>query len=934
MFTDIEGSTRLAQRLGPAWPESLQRHRAIGRAAFARHGGREVGTEGDSFFVVFQDPLDAVEAAVEFQVDLELVEAAAGARIRTRIGIHTGPVSESDGAYHGVEVHRAARITAGGHGGQVLLSEVARSLIGDRLPPAFAIRDLGRYRLKDFDVAQTIFELNAPGMAADFPRLKLGALALTNLPSHRTSFVGRAREIAELRDLLTTQHLVTLVGVGGTGKTRLMLEVSADVLASQPDGIWLVELAAINDGGLVADEVARVLGVQEEPGRPSIETVTDYLRSKSLVLLLDNCEHLINATAHLVDRLLTACPGLVVMASSREALGIPGEAVFQVSSLQFPAPMVTLDEHEQAVATGLDEVASSEAVRLFIERASAVDPSFSLTASNAEAVVEICRRLDGIPLAIELAAARVNVLSAEEIAAGLDHRFRLLTGGHRTLLPRQQTLQALIDWSWQLLSDEDRRFLAQLSVFAGGWTLAAATAIANDEIGGAGPPPPAEDSEARFRTLDALSRLADRSLMYVEHSDVTRFAMLETIRQYARDRLIEADETSVLRDRHLAFFLALAVDAESRMRGPDMISALERMDVEIDNLRAALEWAFESDPDKAFRLSVALASYWRSRAYGPEVVDRLKRAADLAEDQLDSEPTDGRERPTLHARVLAAAAYAYALRGRATSARSWAERALAIARAANDDIILLEALNSRGMVALFSGEVAELAKFQTETIPLAERVGDWWLVTMMEAGAALGDMVTGDLAGAQARVDRAVRAADRTGNPFAIAFAALSQGRLSGYQGRLDEARRAFGQAIQAYEQMGDVRFVLAARSDLGHALRIGGALDEAEALYRTTIHEWQHAGNLGAVANQLEGFGYIAIARGDSIRAAHLLGAAEAMRERAESPMPWGERVELDAAIESLRTLADAPALDDAWATGGRLDPDEAVSLARSGAR
>jgi tetratricopeptide (TPR) repeat protein len=331
---------------------------------------------------------------------------------------------------------------------------------------------------------------------------------------------------------------------------------------------------------------------------------------------------------------------------------------------------------------------------------------------------------------------------------------------------------------------------------------------------------------------------------------------------------------------------------------------------------------------------VALASYWRSRAFGPEVIDRLKRAADLAEDQLDSEPTDGREPPTLHARVLAAAAYAYALRSRMTPARRWAERALAIARAANDDVILLEALNTRGMVAVFSGEFAELAMLQTETLRLSERIGDWWIFAMVEAGTALGDMATGDLAAAEARVDRAVRAADRTGNPFAIAFAALGRGRLSGYQGRLDEARRAFGQAIEAYDQMGDVRFVLAARSDLGHALRKGGALDEAEALYRTTIHEWQHAGNVGAIANQLEGFGYIAIARGDAIRAAHLLGAAEAMRVRAEAPMPWGERVEYEAAIESLRTLADAPALDDAWATGRQLAPDEAVSLANSEAR
>ncbi len=314
-------------------------------------------------------------------------------------------------------------------------------------------------------------------------------------------------------------------------------------------------------------------------------------------------------------------------------------------------------------------------------------------------------------------------------------------------------------------------------------------------------------------------------------------------------------------------------------------------------------------------------------------MDRLKRAADLAEDQLDNDPTAGRDGPMLHARVLAAAAFAHAMRGRATPARHWAERALAIARAADDDAILLEALNARTMVAAYSGEFAELAQFGTETIQLSERLGDWWVFTMMEAGAALGDFAMGDVAGARARVDRAVRAGDRTGNPFAIAFAALSQGRLSGYEGRLEEARRSFAKAIAAYDRVRDVRFVLAARSDLAHALRKGGALDEAETLYRATIQEWHHLGNLGAIANQLEGFAYIAIARGDPIRAAQLLGAAEAIRVDAEAPRPPNERVEYEEAIEGLKTLTDAPDLDDAGAAGGRLALDEAVSLALSGA-
>jgi predicted ATPase/class 3 adenylate cyclase len=935
LFSDIEGSTRLAQRLGAAWLGALEQHRSLARAAFANHHGHEVATEGDSFFVVFGDPLNAVEAAAELQSSLEGGEWPAGGQIRVRIGIHAGPVTARDDGYVGVEVHRAARIAAGGHGRQVLLSEAARAIVGDRLPTTFALRELGRYRLKDFDVPQTVFQLDAPGITRDFPPLRLAALALTNLPPRRTSFVGRAREVAELRQLLTTDRLVTLVGVGGTGKTRLMLEVGAELLDRHRDGVWLVELAAVKDGGLVADEIARTLGVQAEPGRTAADTVTAFLRSKSFLLLVDNCEHLLNASADLVDHLQSTCAGLMVMASSREALGIPGEVVFQVPSLAFPAAVPAPDEHEQGEPGWLDGIMASEAVRLFSERARAVLPSFSVTSANASAVAEICRRLDGIPLAIELAAARMNVLSAEEIAAGLNDRFRLLTGGRRTALPRQQTLQALIDWSWQLLSGADRAFLARLSVFAGGWTLAASTAVADlggREANAAWTHDRDGDRDAPFRTLDTLSRLVDRSLIHVERERAPRFGMLETIRQYARDRLVEAGGAGTIRDLHLDFFLALALDAAPRLRGPDMLSALERLDPEIDNLRAALEWSFETDPGRALRLSVALAGYWRSRSYGSEAVERLTRAADLALSLTPADPAGRRDQLDLEARVLAAAAYAHALWGRATGAREWAERAVALAREAADSRLLVEALNSRLMVATFSGDFAEVPQLGEETIRLAEANGDWWTVTMNEAGAALGDIAVGDLAAAEARLEKAMHAAELTRNPFALAFAELSRGRLSGFRGQLDEARHWFGAAIRAYEQMGDRRFVLVARSDLGHALRQGGALDEAEALYRETIHGWQHVGNLGAIANQLERFAFIAIARGEANRAAHLLGAAEATRERAEAPMFPIERGEYEPAIERLRGLTDAPALDEAWAMGYRLTTDQAVSLARSG--
>ena len=873
--------------------EALDRHRSIARAAFAGHGGREIGTEGDSFFVVFHDPLEAVEAAAELRAGLDQAEWPAGGRIQVRIGIHAGPVTAHGDGYVGPEVHRAARIAAGGHGGQVLVSESARAMIADRLPSAYALRDLGRYRLKDFDVAQTIFQLDAAGAAKDFPPVRLAAFALTNLPGQRTSFVGRAREMAELRRLVTANRLVTLVGVGGTGKTRLMLQLGQDLGDRHPDGVWLVELAALTDPQLVANEVARILGAPEAPGRPPTDIVIAFLGSKSFLLFLDNCEHLITAAADLVDRLLTSCPNLVIMASSREALGIPGEAVFQVPSLGIPPADPGLDVGQEAASGWLEEITSSEAVRLFIDRALVVRPSFSVTAANAVAIAEICRRLDGIPLAIELAAARVNVMSAAEIRSGLDDRFRLLTGGKRTALPRQQTLQALIDWSWQLLSDDDRRFLARLAVFSGGWTLAAAAVVTTNDDRGAtrdGPPDGVQDQAALMPTLDSMSRLVERSLVQVEHGDETRYAMLETIRQYARDRLFEMGDADAVRDRHLDVFLALAVDAAALLRGPDMLSALGRLDVDIDNVRAALEWSFGSHPEKALRLSVALVGYWRSRAYGAEATERSARAVDLLASLPPPDPGEQRARVVLEARVLAAGAFAHGLAGQAMAVRAWAERALSLSREIGNPTLIVEMLATRAMVAAFAGEYLILPRLQSEATRLAAGIGDWWTVAMAEAAQVPLDVARGDFASAEDRMVRATAAAARSGNPFVMAFAAMSHGRFSAARGQSDEAQHWFREAIRGYERMGDRLFALSARTELGNALRLGGELDEGEAIYREIIGAWRYVGNLGAVANQLERLGFIAIARRDAIRGANLLGAAEALREHAEAPMPTNE--------------------------------------------
>jgi predicted ATPase/class 3 adenylate cyclase len=918
LFTDIEGSTRLVQELGPRYRDVLERHQELLRNAFS--AGVEVGTEGDSFFVAFASATDAVAAAAGGQLALAAERWPDGHLVRVRMGLHTGEANPGADGYVGYDVHRAARIAAAGHGGQVLLSESTNALVSRDLPDGVTVRDLGPHRLKDLTTPERIFQLVVGGLDNDFPDLRTLDSSRTNLPAQLTSFVGRERELGELQELARAHRLVTVIGTGGTGKTRLMLQASAELVGEQADGVWLVELAPISDPDLIVQAVARGLGIREDQSRPLIDTVIDFLRTKSLLILLDNCEHLIGTCADLAEQVLTSSSGVSLVATSREALGVAGEHVYQVPSLELPDAL-DLDEHGGRGAS-FEEVRGAEAVRLFVERASAVLPSFELTPADAPAVVEICRRLDGIPLAIELAAARVPLLSVKEIALRLGDRFRLLTGGRRTALPRQQTLQALIDWSWDLLTDDERRLLRRLSVFSGGCTLEAVAEITRllEEV--------APSGDATLDTLDALGRLVGRSLVVVDRGGMTRYHLLETIRQYARDRLVAADETTALRNRHLAFYLRLVLDAEPELVGRDMAAWLDRLDAEADNLRAAIDWAFEEEPDAALRMCVALQIYWRTRSLA-EGLDHLRRAAELARQIRPPDPAADRERALLVARVLAAAANASWMAGSASVGLPWAREGLDIARQVGDPQALGEALNGMAMTTMFNGEFDGVLEWTDQSVRLAEGFGGWSYIAFIESGLSQWEVERGDHEAAASRLARATVAAERSGNPEAIAFTALSRGRVNGFGGRLPDARRAFAQAIDGYSQVGDWGLVLVARSDYAHALRINSATDEAAALYRETLHGWQHAGNRGAIANQLESVAFLSLSRDDHIAAARLLAAAEAIREAANAPMLAFERAEYDAAVAAVRDRLDRPALESAWAEGRRLSTDEAVAIA-----
>ena len=514
LFTDIQGSTSLWESDPDAVRPALARHDQIVRQAITQHSGYVFKTVGDAFCAAFPTAPEALQAAHMAQLALTDETWQTETALRVRMALHMGNAEERDGDYFGPPLNRVARLMAAGHGGQTLLSAATQELTRDALPSSASLLDLGPHRLKDLGRPETVFQLLHPSLPAEFPPLSsLDNPSLpNNLPQQVTSFIGREAQVAQVKALLTKTRLLTLTGAGGSGKSRLSLQVAADPLDGEGDGVWLVELAGLSDPALVPQAVTGVLGVQEAAGKTVQQALVDWLKPKRLLLILDNCEHLVAACATLAADLLRNCPNIHILASSREPLAVAGEQTYRVPSLSLPDPK------QAQTVEGLSQY---EAVRLFIERAQAVQPSFSVTDASASAVAQVCFHLDGIPLAIELAAARVRSLSAEEINARLDNRFRLLTGGLRVALPRQQTLRALIDWSYDLLTETEKSLLRRLSVFAGGWTLEAAEVVCAGE--------PVED----FEVLDLLTALVDKSLVVAEPAgDGTRYRLLETIRQY------------------------------------------------------------------------------------------------------------------------------------------------------------------------------------------------------------------------------------------------------------------------------------------------------------------------------------------------------------------------------------------------------------------
>ena len=624
LFSDIEGSTKLLQALGPAYAETLERHRTLLLDAFRAHGGTSLGTEGDSFFVVFEHASGAIAAAVEGQRALACAEWPEGRAVRVRIGIHTGEADVVGDNYVGMAVHVAARVSAAGHGGQILVTDVAAALAGS--PPTI---DHGRHRLKDVGEVH-LLQVPVPGIDDDFPPLRSLSSLPNNLPASVDVFIGRQVELAEIRAALDDGRLVTLTGPGGSGKTRLALEAAAAALPAFADGVWFVALATATDETRIVPAIAQTLHIGDRLDESLLEVVSEGLRDRHALLVLDNCEHLVEAVGDVCSRLLAACPRLKVLATSREFLGVRGEHAMRTPPLGVP---------DDPALAGI-----SDAVELFLTRAAAAAPQFDPARADLAVVAQLCRRLDGLPLAIELAAARLRSLSLDQLSARLDDRFRLLTGGTRTDLPRQRTLEAVVAWSYELLNEAERVLFSRLSVFPHHFTLEMAEAVA------ASGPVDALD------IVDLLGRLVEKSLVTtVELGSTMRYRLLETLRQYGQDRLVERDETDATRDRLLDWAMGEVAGIEAVIRTPAMDDVLREAQLNAVTHRSMMEWAgvrgrhvdalriasmVPIDPNKQERRAEVVRRLAEAEAAGEAVDDLVRGSAFSAIGNLAYEQGD------------------------------------------------------------------------------------------------------------------------------------------------------------------------------------------------------------------------------------------------------------------------------------------------------
>ncbi len=908
LFTDVEGSSRLWEQYPEAMQPALAEHDARLKSAVVANGGHVVKMRGDGLHAVFSSVTEAVKAAVAGQRALLSAswDQTIG-QLSVRMGIHTGTAELRDGDYYGPAVNQAARVQEAGHGGQVLLSEAAAGLVRDELDETISLLNLGVHRVKDIPRPEHIFQVLADDLRREFPPLRSAIRVGSTFPAQMTTFIGREREMNQAQRMLAQARLVTLIGPGGTGKTRLALQVADKIRANYKDGVWLVELASLTEPASILPAVAGVFSLQTLSRQSYESVVEDFLHNKELLLILDNCEHLIEACAELATGFLDNAHGLQILASSRESLGVMGEIVLRVPPLSLP----------EAPDIGAKALQSSEAVQLLVQRAIAAQPNFQLTDENAQAIAQICRRLDGIPLALELAAARFRLFTPQQVAERLTDRFKLLTGGGRTAVPRQQTLQALIDWSYDLLSSEEQTLFRRLSVFAGGWSYEAAEAIGED-----------------LDVLTLMDHLVSKSLVQVEAEGSTaRYRYLETIRHYARQRLFAAGEGEETRDRHLAHYTELAEEIEKALGGPGSEELTTRVLLESDNFSQAIDWGLGRDDEAVINILAGTVPFW-TQIGGPPASE-IRRWVEEAMARMESGATAAQNearRQRALGKINLVAAQAVMRVGEFDRGGAYLDRAISLSRAQNDKATLMGALAFLSVSEVASRRILHAGSEKAyaaaeECLALARELGN-----KLNETVALSLLGSIELLRGNEEAGKALLAEAGEGGRF--------MGAISQWQGAWIMANVAkdprmalpyLQESLRKFEALNASLFIRMAESEIAHIERRTGEFTAAEAIYRETIIKFQWMGHRPAVAHQLECFAFIARAREQLERAARLLGAAEALRASIGSEMLLHDRQEYDREVALLREGMDPQQFEIAWNAGRGLNMDEAVEYALS---
>jgi predicted ATPase/class 3 adenylate cyclase len=948
LFTDIEGSTRLLQHLGKRYSDVLAECRRLLRAAFHQHHGHEVDTQGDAFFLTFARATDAAMAAVAIQRSLASHPWPEGVTVQVRMGLHTGEPEYSSESYVGLDVHRAARIMSAGHGGQVLLSQVTRGLVEHSLPADVSLQDLGEHRLKDLGYPTHLYQLVIAGLEASFPPLKTLDASPNNLPIQPTPFIGREQELTVVGALLLRKevHLVTLTGPGGIGKTRLALQVAADQASHFADGTWFVSLAPLSDPDLVIPTISQALGLREARDHSPLEQLKRFLQEKKVLLLLDNFEQVVSAALSLAD-LLAFCPHLKVLVTSRERVHLQAEREFHVPALALPDPKRLPD---------LVVLSQYTAVALFLERAQAVTPQFQLTKTSAPAVADICVRLDGLPLAIELAAARIRLFSPQALLTRLGQRLPLLVSSAHDVPARQQTLRKTIQWSYDLLTTAEQRLFRRLAVFVGGCAFQAVEAVSEDV------------AEETISVLDTMTSLLDKNLLRQTEQENGEpwFMMLETIREFGLEALAEGGELEAMRQAHAAYYLQLAEATAPALRGPQQEVWFQRLEREHDNLRAALSCLLERGEDResiemALRLGASLRDFWVVRSHEHEGWAELSRALERSEGVAVA----------MRAKALMAAGFLAGELGNVDRGEELCQQSLALFRESGNVAGVGDALYHLGFTFYLKGDLASARLHFEESLEVCTETGDknrmaWSLFLL-----SIVDMFQGEYTRGYSHAEASLLLFREVGNKRGIAFSILQialgyldegdavkahplfeesyalftkigsktyerlglwgLGWVAFRQGKIALARSLLERSanFQGEEEPADLDNKAWALSHLARVVAFEGDYARARALYEQSLAIVKQVSNKFWTPFYLEGLAEVVAVQGELLWAARLWGVAEALRDALGTPIPPAFRADYECSVATAGTQLGEQAFAAAWVQGRAMTLEQVVNEA-----